>query len=92
MASGISRRTVVRLMVMRVTNAAVPNTSVRLATLEPTMLPTPRSRSPPPAAMALTNISGAEVPKPITTAPMTTGDMSSRVARRAEPSTKLSAA
>ncbi len=75
-----------------VTSAAAPSTSERFAMFEPMMLPTAMSSWPWPAARPDTTISGAEVPKPITTAPMTTGDSRSDAATRTAPTTNQSAA
>ena len=72
---GTSRRNVDELTGITLTAAAAASTSEMLATLEPMMLPTPMSRSPWAAAMPDTTISGAEVPNPISTAPITTGEI-----------------
>ena len=90
--SRASRRKTDGAMGILVRSAATAATKLRLATLEPTTLPTPRARFPRLAAMADTSISGAGGPNPSTTAPITTGDIDSARANRAEPSTKWSAA
>jgi hypothetical protein len=56
------------------TSAADPRTSVRFAVLDPTTLPSAISISPRPAARPDTSISGADVPRPMTSAPMRMGD------------------
>ncbi len=71
---GTSRRSVAESTGIVRTTAAAASTSEILATFEPMMLPTPMSRSPWPAAIPDTTISGADVPNPMSTAPMTTGE------------------
>ena len=67
--------------------AATPSTSVRLARLDPMMLPTPRSMLPRAAATPDTSSSGALVPNPTSTAPTTTGETRKSDATRAAPMT-----
>jgi hypothetical protein len=90
--SGASRLSTVEWTMIGVARAAMPSTSVRFATFEPTMLPMAMSSEPCEAARAETSSSGALVPKPITTAPITTVDSRRTVARRAAPTTNWSAA
>ena len=73
-------------------NAATPKTKVKLATLEPTMLPKPRLDSPCKAAQVDTTNSGALVPKPRINAPITTVGTFIWCAKRDAPNTNWSAA
>jgi hypothetical protein len=91
-AIGASRFSTVDRTTIGVTSAAIPSTSVRLATLEPMMLPTPMSNEPWAPASPDTSISGADVPNPMTTAPMRIGDRRSAFATRAAPTTNWSEA
>ena len=68
--------------------ALIPSTSDRLAALEPTTFPTDSANSPRKAATALTVNSGAEVPKPTTSAPISTGEARQMRARRVAATTK----
>ena len=70
-----------------VIRAAQPKIRLKLATLEPTMFPTPRAGFPLNAAIVDTTSSGAEVPKPKTTAPTTIGLRLRDRAKEVEPST-----
>ena len=85
--SGASRRTDARVAGIVAMIAATPSTSVRLARLEPMMLPTPRSMLPRAAATPDTSSSGALVPNPTSTAPTTTGETRNTDATRAAPMT-----
>jgi hypothetical protein len=62
-----------------------------LAIFEPMALPTAKPGTWFQAAVADTNISGAEVPKAITVKPINIGDMPRWLAVAAAPSTKRSA-
>lgn len=73
--------------VTAVIRPAQPKIRLRLATLEPTMFPTPSAVLPLHAASVDTTSSGAEVPKPKTTAPITTELRLRDRAKDAEPST-----
>ncbi len=72
--SAPSRRIVRTRDTTGATRAADPRTRVRFAVFEPTTLPSAMSTSPRPAARPETSISGAEVPRPMTSAPMRIGD------------------
>ena len=72
-------------------NVVAPRTNVKLAMIDPTTFPIPRSMSPLTAAVVETAISGMLVPKPTMIAPTTTADTPNLVAKSLEDSTKKSA-
>ena len=85
--SGACRRMTDGVRFTAVMRPALPRIRVRLATLDPTIFPTPRAGFPRHAAIVDTTSSGAEVPKPRTTAPITTELRLRARAREAAPST-----
>ena len=76
---------------MGLTMAVRPRMSAMLAMLEPYALPSAMPGLPSMAEMAETAISGAEVPKPMMTTPMSKGGREKCTAAAAAPSTNLSA-
>ncbi len=68
-------------------SAATPITSATFAMFEPTMLPAAIETEPSAAARAEIRISGALVPTPITSAPISTAETRRAIASRLAPRT-----